>query len=367
MKKLLIYGAGAIGRGYLPRVFTSDQYEYYYVETNSKIREPLKKQKFYTSCMSTHGKYDIKRIPILDCFDLGEETHLINKVDAIMVAVGPRNFMKLKDRFVNTKVPILCFENDDTLAPLMRSATGNKNVVFCIPDVIASPTAPQKFLDKDPLSIMTENGVCFAEDRVKKVGGNCNYVSAEELRKQWLAKLFIHNTPHCITAYFGNLLGVSYVHEVMQQKKVVKIIEGVMGEMEKMLQRKYNLDPSFLKFYSAKELARFADVLLCDPISRVAREPFRKLAPNERLIGAAQLCLSCGFIPKNLLIGIMGAFCFESESDPDFHIKYLMKALTPEEFLRVIIRLQPEEALYKVLVDHWQANLKVINGIKNEK
>jgi hypothetical protein len=60
----------------------------------------------------------------------------------------------------------------------------------------------------------------------------------------------------------------------------------------------------------------------------------------------------------------MGAFCFESESDPDFHIKYLMKALTPEEFLRVIIRLRPEEALYKVLVEHWQENLKVINGIK---
>jgi len=366
VKKLLIYGAGAIGRGYLPRVFTSDKFEYYFVEKNPRIRKLLKKQKSFTSYMTVDGKYDIKKIPIAACVAPGEELDLISQVNAIMVAVGPRNFMSLQARFIGTTIPIIAFENDDGLPILMRRATGNENVVFAIPDVITSNTAPQKFLNKDPLSIVTENGKCFVDRKVEQVGGDCSYVDRAELRKQWLAKLFIHNTPHCITAYFGSLKKVSYVHESMKYPEVAKIIRAVMHEMEEMLLRRYKLDPKFLRFYSNKELRRFSNVLLYDPISRVAREPFRKLALNERLIGAAELCVSRGFIPENLLKGIMAAFCFENENDPDFHIKYLMKALEPEEFLRIIIRLRPNEALFDMLVERWPKIFKLVSEIKNE-
>lgn len=366
-KKLLIYGAGAIGRGYLPRVFPNPEYEYYYVEKNPAIREQLKKKKQFTSYMTVGKKYDVKKITIIDCLAPSEETDLIHRVDAILISVGPRNFMSLKDRLVNTTVPIICFENDDGLPALLRQATGNDNIVFGIPDVITSNTAPQELLDKDPLAIVTEDGVCFVDKKVESLGGDCHYVSVEELRKQWLAKLYIHNTPHCITAYFGSLLGVQYLHNAMQNPKVVKIIRGVMREMEAMLLIKHRLDPKFLKFYSDKELRRFSNLLLCDPISRVAREPFRKLALNERLIGAAGLCLSTGVIPENMLKGIMAAFCFENESDPDFHIKHLMRALSPEEFLRIIIRLRPGEVLSQILIDNWGKYFKLIEEIKNGK
>ena len=367
MKKLLIYGAGAIGRGYLPRVFRSSKFEYYFVEINPTIRDLLNKQKSYTSYMTVSGQYIIEKIPVQACFDLGQESHLINEVSAILVAVGPRNFMKLQGTFNHTHVPIISFENDSSLPILMRHATGNKNIVFGIPDVITSNTAPKKFLSQDPLSIVTENGKCFVDKRVKKIGGDCHYLGTKELEEQWLAKLFIHNTPHCITAYFGNLLKVKYIHEAMQHKKVAAIIRGVMQEMEQMLLNKYQLKSDFLQYYSKKELQRFSNVLLHDPISRVAREPFRKLAPNERLIGAAQLCLSAGIIPQNLLKGIMAAFCFENTDDPDFHIKHLVGALSPEEFLRIIICLRPHEALYKILIERWKNNLMLIREIKNEK
>ena len=365
MKKLLIYGAGAIGRGYLPRVFSNDEFEYYFVETNAGIREKLNESFSYTSYMTIDGKYDVKTIYIKKCFNLGEEDYMISQVDAILIAVGPRNFLSLSNKFIDTKLPIISFENDSTLPSLMRKATNNPNVVFAIPDVITSSSAPKELLDKDPLSIVTENGVCFVDELVASLGGSCNYVSTDELQKQWLAKLYIHNTPHCITAYFGSILKVNYLHEAMENSAVAKIIEGVMLEMEQMIFKKYHVDINFLKYYSNKELQRFSNVLLFDPISRVAREPFRKLAPNDRLIGAAELCLCAGIIPENLLIGIMSAFCFENASDPDFHIKHLMNALAPEEFLRIIIRLRKDEALYEILIQRWAKNLNIINTIKN--
>lgn len=364
MKKVLIYGAGAIGRGYLPRVFTPDKFEYYFVEKNEFIRNRLNEKKCYSSYMTVGENYEVQTIPVKHCYKPDEELDFISKVDAVFIAVGPRNFLNLQKNFMNTRIPIICFENDSNLPVLMRKKTGNENVVFAIPDVITSNTAPKSLLEADPLSVITEQGRCFIDERVKFLEGDCDYVDTSELSRQWLAKLYIHNTPHCIAAYLGSLLNVEYLHESMEQPLVVEIVKGAMNEMKEMLREKYNIDNSFLEFYANKEIQRFSNFLLCDPISRVAREPFRKLARNERLIGAASLCLSVGVVPHNLIKGIMAAFCFDKKNDPDFHIKYLITSLAPEDFLRIIIGLRPGEALYEVLIEKWTENLEIINKIK---
>jgi mannitol-1-phosphate/altronate dehydrogenase len=40
-KKILIYGAGAIGRGFVPWIFPPSEFEISYVESNPKIRDLL--------------------------------------------------------------------------------------------------------------------------------------------------------------------------------------------------------------------------------------------------------------------------------------------------------------------------------------
>ena len=112
-------------------------------------------------------------------------------------------------------------------------------------------------------------------------------------------------------------------------------------------------------------MARFRNDLLCDPISRVAREPFRKLKPNDRLIGAAQLCLAAGVVPKNLMIGIMAAFVYENPGDPDFNIVHLIRALNPRDFLKIIIRLREGEALFQMLLDRWEENRRLLGEIRS--
>ena len=44
-KKILIYGAGAIGRGFIPWIFPPSEFEISYVESDPKIRDLLNKQK----------------------------------------------------------------------------------------------------------------------------------------------------------------------------------------------------------------------------------------------------------------------------------------------------------------------------------
>jgi len=364
-KTLLIYGAGAIGRGYIPWVFRPDKYDYYYVEINDNLSKLLNKNKKFTTFKTvSYNKYESMEVPVKYCYHLDEEIGRISKVDAIITAVGPRNILSIIENFKNTSVPVICCENDSSIPELITSLTNNPNVVFAIPDVIASNTAPPELREKDPLSIITEDGVCYIDSKVANLGGNCVYVGKNELRRQWIAKLYLHNTPHCIAAYLGSLLYVRYLHESMQNKECEKIVIGAIYEMKSVLLKKFHLDKDFIDWYASKELQRFRNTLLYDPIIRVAREPFRKLSLNGRLIGAAQLSISCGIIPENIIIGIMAAFCYDNLNDPDANIKYLMKSLEPPDFLNVAMRLRPGEALYELMLDRWDSNLNKLRRLK---
>lgn len=363
-KRILVYGAGAIGRGYLPWVFDPWLYEYYFVEKELSLRRALNASGQFTTYKTLSDGYAAKTVRMIYCFDVGEEDEIARTADVVATAVGPRNVMALVEQFRHVHAPIICCENDSSIPERMNSLTGKDNFLFAIPDVITSNTAPPSLLEHDPLSIVTEDGICFIDDKAEYLSADCAYVAKAELRKQWLAKLYIHNTPHCIAAYFGALLGVTYLHEALQRSLVEEVVQGVMDEMGNMLEQRHRLDHSFVRWYSAKEMQRFKNLLLFDPVSRVAREPFRKLALNDRLIGAAQLCLSAGIIPHHIILGIMAAFSYENSNDPDYNIKYLINALSPFDFLRIIIGLNPDEALFCLIQDAWDKNISLLKGLK---
>lgn len=363
-KNLLIYGAGAIGRGYIPWVFSPEKYDYYYVDVNKNLCDLLNKNKKFVAYKIIDQQYKSIEVPIKHCYVLNEEIQNPLSFDAIITAVGPRNIPLIADNLKNFSAPIICFENDSSMPELITSLTGNADVVFAIPDVITSNTAPENLKEKDLLSIVTEDGVCYIDEKIERLGGDCLYVSQEELKKQWFAKLYLHNTPHCIAAYIGALMGVTYLHESMQNIESEKIVAGAMHEMEDVLLKKFNLEKEFVSWYANKELQRFKNILLFDPINRVAREPFRKLALNERLIGSAQLCIGCGIIPENIMLGIMSAFCYDNPVDPDANIKYLLESLGAGDFLKIAMRLRAGEALYELLLSKWDYNLNRLNGFK---
>ena len=341
-KKILVYGAGAIGRGYIPWIFPADRYELSFVESNSELRGLLQAQKEFTTYRTKNGQYEKLVCKFENCFDLGEENP--SEYDGVITAVGPRQVYSLIDSLSNVDCPIVLFENDSKLSLELRALTDKENIYFGVPDVITSNTAPAEMLEQDPLSIVTEDGVCFVEDGAVDLGGDISYVSQEELSKQWAAKL--------------------YIHEGMANDSIYSIVEGAMNEMSRTIIKLFNLDEEFVDWYSKKELARFSNVLLYDPILRVAREPFRKLGLHDRLIGAAQLALSAGVMPDNLILGIMSAFLYDEEHDEDFHIKILINSLEREKFLKLIINVNPHEALYKLIVNKWDESLDTLKGIQ---
>jgi homospermidine synthase len=63
-KNVVIIGAGAIGRGYLPLVLDNNKYNFVFIDQNLKILNLLKKKKYYFSYKINNNLYVKKKIII---------------------------------------------------------------------------------------------------------------------------------------------------------------------------------------------------------------------------------------------------------------------------------------------------------------
>jgi mannitol-1-phosphate 5-dehydrogenase len=359
-KNVVIIGAGAIGRGYLPLVLNNNKYNFVFIDQNLKILNLLKKKKYYFSYKIKNNLYVKKKIIIKSAFHINQLARLkLKNLSLCFVCIGPRNIKDIIFFLKKINAPIIVCENDPETVNEIKKNIKNKKVFFAVPDVITSNTSPKKLLKKDQLSIVSEDGELYVE-KGPKIYGEIKFLSKKDLLKiQWTAKLYLHNTPHCIAAYLGSVINVKYIHNAMKNQFVRKIVEGSMNEMLKTLKLNWEISHNFLEWYAQKEINRFKNTLLFDPISRVAREPLRKLEINGRLIGAAQLCLYNGVFPNNILKGIVSAFMFENQHDADNHIELLQNSMTPEHFNQYILGLRTGEPLDLLLKDK-------LNQIRNE-
>ena len=364
--KVLIIGAGAIGRGYVPWLFKDFDHRLTFVDTNPDIVNKLSKVTSFSSFMTQVEGYRELIIQNYEIKHISEIERSINEFDLIVTAVGPRNFLNLSQLLRKTSKPIWCFENDRSLVEKMKALIDQENVFFGIPDVIASNESADHGLDiHNEISLITEDGPTFVEFHPNEIKSNVKHVDEAEISKQWAAKLFIHNTPHCVAAYLGSLANVKYIHEALQIPEVETLVANVATEMSVMIQRNYNVPEDFCTYYLNKEIKRFKNKLLFDPIARVAREPLRKLELSGRLLGAAQKALKVQINPECTLLGIHAAMRYANETDPDFHMHLLYKSLEPSEFLWKVLGLDPKNVLFELLLERWSDHATVLDGIQS--
>lgn len=340
-------GAGAIGRGYLPWALDESRHEFIFIDNNQAMVDRLNTTGHYTTYRVKDDQYQKKTVEVKTAYTPATFNAAEHK-DAIacFFSVGPRNVSKAAQSFSGSTIPLILCENEPETVAVAKRVVEHDAVYFAVPDVITSNTAPAELLAQDPLAITTENGVLYVESGPTGLHGEMSLLPRQELlRVQWTPKLYLHNTPHCITAYLGALMRMTYVHEAMVPPQAAQLVEGAMGEMLQALKLQWDIPHEFLDWYAQKELARFRNRLLFDPVSRVAREPLRKLELHGRLIGAAQMCLTLGVLPQNLLKGIVGALLYEDVNDPDNHIGLMRESLDSQDFNRYVLGLRTGEPL----------------------
>jgi mannitol-1-phosphate 5-dehydrogenase len=129
-------------------------------------------------------------------------------------------------------------------------------------------------------------------------------------------KLYIHNAGHAILAYLGYLAGYEYGYEALADDDIYFQVRGGMEESALTLTRKYHPPHGALLDNIEDLLERFGNRALGDTIVRLGRDPIRKLARTDRLVGAALNALVEGVEPVHLTAGIAAALGFNHPQDP---------------------------------------------------
>lgn len=321
MARALIVGGGAIGRGFIPWLL--DEFEIDILDSSPELVSGIKERGGFCSFMSDGEQLNEKWVSPRRVASSFEELSPLD-YDIAFVSVGPRNSTKLPVEMGRLCCPIFSLENDPVTVDWIKSAYGLKAVYFGVPDVITSSTASPENLMRDPNAIHTENGVLYLQRPqllspvLESLLPKIKWLPVERLNQEWDAKLYIHNTPHCIAAYLGYMAGCTYLHEALAKPSIRRVIDGVIDELLCALKLLTHYDHHFIESYAKKEVRRFSNRLLYDPVSRVAREPLRKLHPSGRLMGALRMLLSTGVNPTYLMTGIAAALSYSDRNDKDY-------------------------------------------------
>ena len=344
MKKVLIIGAGAIGRGFLAPLLQDFKFQINFLDKNINLVKKLNKKGSYLAAITNNKNYIFKRVFLNKAFNLKDKLDVKN-YDIIFCCVGPKQCEKIATRLKNAKIIISC-ENDFFSVNKIKKLSNNKNVFFGIPDVITSSTAPKNLLKTDSLTTVSEKGELILEKGKYEISKKIKQVSKKKLDQHWRAKLFIHNAPHAILAYLGHLKKYQYIHEAMIDKKIKKIVIGAMSEVtDGVIKAKY-VTSRFAKYYMNKEINRFSNKLLFDPISRVAREPIRKLGKENRIVLALRVAQWNKDQPKNIALGVKAALQFDSKKDSEsIYLQNLRKKFDDDEVLEIISGIERSDPL----------------------
>ena len=283
------------------------------MDNNKSLISKLNKKK-YTAAFAKNQGYEFSNVYIENIHHTSDSFD-INYYDFIFICVGPRNYLSLVDFIKKYKNICYILENDDKCAHNLRKITGNKNIFFGIPDVISSNTAPAYLLKKDSLTTVSEVGNLVLENSLFKFPKKILVPSENKFREHWICKLFIHNAPHAVAAYLGSIYGHTYIHQAMKDKYIFNIVNGSIREITNAIIKSKYSSHKFANYYMNKELKRFMNPKLFDPISRVARDPIRKLSPDNRLILSMRMLVGLNLPFKNTAKGVKSVFFYKNNSD----------------------------------------------------
>ncbi|TVR47436.1 MAG: D-lyxose/D-mannose family sugar isomerase [Planctomycetota bacterium] len=170
-------------------------------------------------------------------------------------------------------------------------------------------------------------------------------------------KLYLHNGTHACLAYAGLRKGLATIPDCMEDADLVSAMRAAGNEVAQALARAHGRDASEQAAILAecREMlddlcVRYRNRPLGDPLSRVARDPARKLASDDRLIGAARLCLEQSIQPLALVSHILHACAYTiADDEPQAADWRRLQAQGPIALLSHFSNLQPTEPLMSTI------------------
>lgn len=339
MKRAIQFGAGNIGRGFIGAVLSEGGYHVVFADVNKEILDRINGDGAYTVHITDVERRDV-RITNISGVDSGSEALVgeIVRAELITTAVGLRILPFIAPAIakgivarhaagVETPLNIVACENGIRATSQLReevfkhlpaeeTAWCGAHVGFadCSVDRIVPPVRCE-----NPIDVAVESFYEWNVEQKSFVGG-APRIPGMNLADNLLAyierKLFTLNTGHAITAYLGRMKGLKTIEESIADPVISAIVGEAMRQSGQALIRKFGFDREAHFKYIDKIIGRFKNPYLKDDVTRVGREPLRKLSSTDRLVKPLTTAREYGLPYDMLLLGIGAALHYNNLEDP---------------------------------------------------
>jgi len=359
-KIAVIYGAGNIGRGLVAQLFYESGYESVFIDVNKDLINLINKIKEYPIKFTDivgDGEVIIKNIRGIDGSpdNSAEISDVISNAAIMATSVGV-NILKfimkpvadgINKRFKNnnfTPLNIILCENLIGAAKIMRDGVleyidekfinlFDEKIGFVGASVGRTvPIQTDEMKAGNPLRIVTESYKTLYVDKdafkgeIPEINNIIAYSPFEYIIEQ---KLFIHNMGHAVCAYLGDIryqsIGYDYIWQAIDDSYIKTLTEKTMRCSALALSKKYNGSMTDLTAYIANIIQRFANRALGDTVKRVGNDLKRKLAPNDRIVGAYKLCLDNNISVNYFCLAIAAAANFKGDNLSGQNLEDILK------------------------------------------
>jgi mannitol-1-phosphate 5-dehydrogenase len=333
-RKIVIFGAGKIGRSFIGQLFGCSGYKVVFVDVDPVMISLLNQHGSYRVVIKgeTEQEIIIPDVRAISALDKNSVVDAVATAGILAVSVGKNalekvipvvaaGLLKRQENNITLPLDIILAENMRSAADFVHSVLLKSlpegfpvdTMVGLIETSIGKmvPIMPLAELEKDPLVVFAEPYNTLILDRLgfKSPIPDVKGLAPKSNIKAWVdRKAFIHNLGHATAAYYGYFLhpDAVYMYEVLDDQEVYRFTRSVMIQSAGILRRAYPDD------YTAADLEdhiddlihRFRNKSLQDTIFRVGQDLTRKLSADDRFMGAIHLAMQFR-MPYDLILKAM--------------------------------------------------------------
>ena len=343
--KLVLFGAGKIGRSFIAQLFSRGGFEVVFIDVFKPVIDELNVRHSYNVVVKDEVESVITVNNVRGVFGADEELVIREIATARILAVsvglhGLKSVMHLIAkgliaRYENpeaTPLDIIIAENLRNAAEFMhhelkkllppgfplaeRAGLIETSIGKMVPIML------KKEMEADILQVFAEpyNTLILDKQAFKNPIPEIEGLAPKENMKAWVdRKLFIHNLGHATTAYLGFLAHPEsiFLFEVLADHSIREKVRQTMLQAANVLLAKYpdEFTLEALTAHTDDLIRRFQNKALGDTIFRVGCDLQRKLSAEDRMAGAIHLALNLNLPYDLILYGLVAGFHFRATDE----------------------------------------------------
>jgi len=341
--KLLMFGAGKIGRSFIAQIFSRGKYEVVFVDVNREIiRQINRKGSYQLIFRGEKGEEKVVVKPVRG-FLFEEYSHIVKELEEaryVAISVGKKAFPIVMEAlgkmipvvwetYPEKMIDIILAENIRYVSRqaaeiLIRNGMDEKKVKEYVGLIETSigKMVPLAAGEDHTLDVVAEpyNELILDGEAFKNEIPRIKDITPKKNMQAWVdRKLFIHNLGHAAVAYFSSYCepGKKYIWEALERDRIREKVFEAMREAAEVLLHLYPgvFTREEIINHIHDLLVRFANKALGDTVYRVGCDLPRKLGRDDRIVPVIRYACDNGLPYEGTLKTLLAGIRFNTKNE----------------------------------------------------